>query len=98
MGKLSSQQKKLEELINQYPDVLSQELGLTQLMEYDIQLLDKTPVQLAPYRLSPSKMQYLRGHIKTLLKEGVIEPSPLNYSSPMFLVHKSAGVYSAVVD
>jgi hypothetical protein len=34
MGKLSSsQQKKLEELISKYPDVLSQELGLTHLME-----------------------------------------------------------------
>jgi hypothetical protein len=43
-------------------------------------------------------MQYLREHIKKLLREGVIEPSFSNYSSPMFLVPKSAGVYRAVMD
>jgi hypothetical protein len=99
LGKLSfSQQKKLEDLISKYPDVLNQELGLTHLMEYDIQLLDNTPVRLAPYRLAPPKMQYLRRHITKLLKEGVIEPSFSNYSSPMFLVPKSAGGYRTVVD
>jgi hypothetical protein len=43
-------------------------------------------------------MQYLRAHIKQLLKEGIIEPSSSNYSSPMFLVPKSGGEYRAVVD
>jgi hypothetical protein len=32
-----SQQKKLEDLISKYPDVLNQKLGLTHLMEYNIQ-------------------------------------------------------------
>jgi hypothetical protein len=99
MGKLSSsQQGKLEQLISQYPDVLNEELGLTHLMEYEIQLLDNTPVRLAPYRLAPPKMQYLREHIKKLLREGVIKPSFSNYLSPMFLVPRSAGGYHAVVD
>jgi hypothetical protein len=88
----------LEHLIHRYPDVLTARLGLTNLLEYDIQLLDKTPVRLAPYRLSPPKMQYLREHIKQLLRDGVIEPSTSHYSSPMFLVPKSEGTYRAVVD
>jgi len=68
-------------------------------MEYEIQLIDNTPVKLPPYRLSlPKKMQYLREHIKTLLRYGVIEPSLSNYSSPMFLVPKPGGIYRAVVD
>jgi hypothetical protein len=73
-------------------------LGLTKLIEYDIQLLDNTPLRLPPYRLSPPKMQYLREHIKSLLKEGFIEPSSSNYSSPVFLVPKSTGSFQAVVD
>jgi hypothetical protein len=60
-------------------------------MEYDIQLLDSTAVRQAPYRLAPPKMQYLREHIEKLLKDGVIEPSSSNYSSPMFFVPKSEG-------
>jgi len=85
-------------MISQYPDVLNDELVLTHLMEYEIQLLDNTPVRLEPYRLAPPKMQYLREHIKRLLREGVFEPSFSNYSSPMFLVPQSAGAYCAVVD
>ena len=79
--------------------MLNEKLGLTHLMEYEIQLLDSTPVRLAPYRLAPPKMQYyLRNHIQGLLKQGVIETSLSNYSSPMFLVPKSTGGYRAVVD
>ena len=98
-GKLSAGQRaRLESLIRQYPDALSEKLGLTHLLDYDIQLTDTKPVRLSPYRLSPPKMQYLREHIKTLLSEGVIEPSVSNYSSPMFLVPKPGGAYRAVVD
>jgi hypothetical protein len=52
-GKLSpSQRGKQEQLINQYPDVLTEKLDLTHLMEYVIQLLENTPVRLSPYRLA----------------------------------------------
>ena len=98
-GKLSARQRaRLESLISQYPDVLSEKLGHTHLLQYEIQLTDTKPVRLSPYRLSPPKMEYLREHIKTLLSEGVIEPSVSNYSSPMFLVPKTAGDYRAAVD
>jgi hypothetical protein len=40
-------------------------------------------------------MQYLKEHIQTLLKEGVIEHC--NYSSPMFLVPKGNNAFRAVV-
>jgi hypothetical protein len=55
-------------------------------------------VLLAPYRLAPPKMQFLRQHIKQLLQDGVIEPSNSHYSSPMFRVPTSGGSYRAVVD
>ena len=61
-GKLSSGQRaQLESLIKRYPDVLSDKLGLTHLMEYKIQLINKTPVRLPPYRLSPPKNAVLEG-------------------------------------
>jgi hypothetical protein len=88
----------LEQLIHKYLDVLTAKLGLTNALEYEIQLLDKTPVRLAPYILSLPKMQYLREHVKQLLRDGVIEPSFSQYNSPMFLVPKSEGTYRDVVD
>jgi hypothetical protein len=98
-GKLNPQQRmKLETLIQQYQAVLTGRLGCTHLGDYDIQLLDKTPVRLPPYRLAPSKMLFLREHIQQLLNDGVIEPSCSNYWSPIFLVPKAGGTYLAVVD
>ena len=73
-------------------------MGLTHLMEYKIQPIDKTPIKLPLYRLPPPKMQFLREHIKTLIRDGVIEPSLSNYLSPMFLVPKTGGAYRAIVD
>jgi len=34
--------------VNQYRDVLTEKLGLTHLMEYEMLLLENTPVSLAP--------------------------------------------------
>ena len=97
-GKLSHRQKKeLELIVQQCPDVVTSGLGLTNVLQYDIQLLDQTPVRLAPYRLSPPKM-FLREHLKQLLDDGVIEPSNSQYSSPMFLVPKGENNYRAVVN
>jgi hypothetical protein len=82
-GELTTKQKRrLENIIQEYPDVLANKLGCTKLLEYDIQVIDPTPVRLAPYRLAPPKMKFLCQHIQQLLKDGVIEPSCSPYSSP----------------
>jgi hypothetical protein len=48
-GDLSARQRKLlEEILQNYQDVLTDHLGSTNLLEYDIQVLDHTPVSLAP--------------------------------------------------
>jgi hypothetical protein len=75
-GNLTEDQRQnLEQVISPYSDILNTKLGLTNLMEYDIQLLDHTPVRSAPYRLAPPKMQALRTQVRNLLCEGVVEPS-----------------------
>ena len=43
-------------------------------------------------------MQYLREHVKQLLRDGFIEPSNSHFSCPIFLVPKSEGTYRGVVD
>jgi hypothetical protein len=78
--------------------MLREELGLIHLMEYDIQLLDKTPVRLAPYRLAQPNMQYLREHIKKLLRDGVTEPYLPIIRVLCFWFLSRPGGYHAVVD
>jgi hypothetical protein len=94
----SAQRRRLLAVIDRYPDVLCDKLGLTHLLEYQIRLTDTKPVRLPPYRLAPPKMQYLRKHIQQLLDDGVIEPSTSPYASPMFLVPKPDQTFRAVVD
>jgi hypothetical protein len=70
-GSLNPQQRgRLENLIHNYPDVLTEKLGLTHLLEYNIQLLEKTPVRLAPYRLAPPKMKIRRERNKSTPTNG----------------------------
>jgi hypothetical protein len=89
--------RRLSGIIKKYRDVLSNNLGLTHLLEYHIRLTDSRPVRLPPYWLAPPKMQTLRKHIKKIL-DGVIEPLSSQYPCSMFLVPKPDKTYRAVVD
>lgn len=87
------------EVLRQFPDVLTERLGVTDRIKYKILLSDPIPVRQAPYRLSPPKMKQLRAIIDQMLAEGVIRPSVSPYASPIFLVPKPDGVnYRPVVD
>ena len=56
------------------------------------------PVKQHPYRLYPSKQQYLKEEIKYLLDNDFIEPSNSSWSSPCILVPKPDGTYRMCTD
>jgi hypothetical protein len=85
-------------IIDEFADVLTPRLGLTTLLQYDIELLDHSPVKIPPYRLMPPKMEILRQHVQRMLREGIIRPSVSQYSSPIFLVPKGDEDFRPVVD
>lgn len=90
---------RLVKILDEYPDVLTDRLGVTNKMEYKILLTDQIPVRQSPYRLSPPKMRELRKIINQQLKDGVIRPSVSPYASPVFLVKKPSGQgFRPVVD
>lgn len=89
---------KIKEVCYEFPDVLTEELGTTDLVEYRVELSDQIPVKKAPYRLSPPKMKELREHVDKMLRQGVIRPSKSPYAAPMFLVPKANGGSRPVVD
>ena len=82
------QQAAIQGLIRDLSEVINPRLGLTDVLEYEIQLEETTPVRLPPYRLAPPKMKVMKDKIAEMLKQGIIRPSRSNYSSPMFLVPK----------
>ena len=87
-GDLTTQEKHaLLRLVEGYPDVFTSRLGLTRLIKYDIQVKDPKPVRLAPYRLSPPKMKFLREHIQSLLSQGISSKLSYRWKGP-FIVDK----------
>jgi hypothetical protein len=71
--------ERVSAVTDEFPDVLTPKLGLATFLEYDIELLDHTPVKISPYRLMPPKMGILRQHIQRMLEQGIIRPSTSRY-------------------
>jgi hypothetical protein len=46
--------ESVSEVIDEFPDVLTSKLGLTTLLEYDIELLDHSPVKTPHIGLCPT--------------------------------------------
>lgn len=88
----------IRNLCRNFPDVLTEDLGLTKLLEYRIELTDTVPVKKGPFRLSPPRMSELRTHIDKMLEQGVIRRSKSPYAAPIFLVPKANGGFRPVVD
>lgn len=74
------------------------DLGVTDLVEFDIALTTETPVSYKPYRLSQQERIIVREKTKELLDAGIIRPSNSNYSSPVILIKKRTGGYRLCVD
>lgn len=85
----SDQETRVKILLSEYPKVITDRLGVTNQIEYEILLTDQIPVRKAPYRLSPPKMRVLRDKIEQMLRDGVIRYSTSPYASPVFLVPKA---------
>ena len=94
----SKDRLKIQKLIKEFSTVLTPKLGLTNLIEYKINLSDNKVIRLHPYKLSPPKMEIMRNQINKLLEQEVIEPSTSPYSSPAFLVPKGHDKHRLVVD
>ena len=93
-----SQQTTFRQLCEEFPEVLTANLGLTHNLEYRIRLCDSSVVRSHPYKFAPPKMTILREKVQELLDQGVIEPSTSAYASPPFLVPKPGGKHRLVID
>lgn len=78
----------LSELIAQYPDVITDKIGLAKVQPYEILLSDPTPVRKSPYPLSPDKLLVMKNVLKDLVDNKVITKSFSSWSSPAFLQEK----------
>ncbi|GFU21982.1 retrovirus-related Pol polyprotein from transposon 297 [Trichonephila clavipes] len=77
---------RLRELLNKYSKCFSNNPGLTNLVEHEIQLVSDQPVRTKPYRMSHRQNESLKNDINRMLKLGIIEVGESDYMSPMILV------------
>ena len=54
------QQAAIQSLIRDFREVINPRLGLTNVLEYEIQLEETTSVRLPPYRMAPPKMWIMK--------------------------------------
>ncbi|GFT26836.1 retrovirus-related Pol polyprotein from transposon 297 [Trichonephila clavipes] len=80
------QMDRLRELLNKYSKCFSNNPGLTNLVEHEIQLVSDQPVKTKPYRMSHRQNEILKNEINRMLKLGIIEVGESDYMSPMNLV------------
>ncbi|GFV99349.1 retrovirus-related Pol polyprotein from transposon 297 [Trichonephila clavipes] len=80
------QMDRLGELLNKYSKCFSNNPGLTNLVEHEIQLVSDQPVRTKPYRMSHRQNEILKNEINRMLKLGIIEVGESDYMSPMILV------------
>lgn len=82
---------KIENLLEKHKEVVTERLGKTNILNYEIKLTDNVPVRSRFYPLSPPKAAEMEAHINQLLDKGIIEKSSSPYASPAFLVDKASG-------
>jgi predicted aspartyl protease len=76
-------------LINEFSDVVTEKLGRTNLLEYQLVTTDDKPVRLPPFGMSPPQLSKMQSIIDKHLQQGIIRKSNSPYSSPAFLVGRS---------
>jgi hypothetical protein len=74
------------------------EMGYTTLIECEIDPLDKTPVQIRPYKLAFEEQREAAKIIEQLLKEKAIARSHSDWALPACLVPKPNGGWRLVTD
>ncbi|XP_071487082.1 uncharacterized protein [Diadema antillarum] len=94
----SPQKEQVNELLNEYKDVLSDLPGRTTLGEHHIKLKGNEHLKSKPYPIPHSLRDTVREEVKTMLSLGVIEPSESPIASPIVLVKKPDGSNRFCVD
>ena len=92
------QQGQLRAVLAKHDKVLTKEPGLTQLVTFDIDTREASPVYQRPYNTPASLRHSVDLEIDCLLEKGYIQPSSSPWASPMVTVCKADGSARLCVD
>jgi hypothetical protein len=89
---------EIDQIIRQEKKRCENIKGPTQLVEYEIRLLDPRPMKQRYRPRNPAMQKVINDHVDEMLQAGVIEPSLSPWSSPIVLARKKGGQYRFYVD
>jgi hypothetical protein len=95
------ERKQFDSLLAEYKDVFASnvfDLGACTLLDFRIELLDKSPIYTPPYRASEETRKFLQKEMNVLLKAGIIRESNSEYSAPVIVIDKKDGSKRICVD
>lgn len=92
---------KLKNLLKKYAVCFSsslKDLGLTNVVQMQIELTDMRPVVYRPYRLSYPEREVVRSMVQEMIDADIVCESGSPYASPILLVQKKTGEKRLCVD
>jgi len=84
------QENELSNVISEYPEVFSDTLGCTDLVQCKLEI-EGPPIAQPAYPISNKKRKIMREHIQEMLKLGIIVPSDSEWASPVSLHSRDGG-------
>ena len=84
----TKEQNDLNDSLEEFEDVLSIKPGKTDLIEHHIVTNTTKPIKLPPYRVPQAYQEMVRQEIKEMLNQGIIEPSVIEWASPIVPILK----------
>ena len=94
----STQRVELNELLQEFDDVLSSRPGKTQLAECCVNTGRASPIRLPPYRLPHAYRDIVKSELEEMEKDGIIERSSSEWAFSIVLVKKKDGSLRMCVD
>lgn len=86
-----NKQNYIDEIIEQFSDVLKKELGKIKRYECKIRLYNDILIRVKPYPISLAKQTVVKNDVKTMINMGIIERSNSPYSFLIVPVFKKNG-------
>ena len=91
--------ERIRKMLAKHAHMWSGHLGEITTAVHRIELIPgATPVRQMPYRQGPKGRQYEKEEVDRMLREGVIQPSVSEWSSPVILLPKPDGSLRFCVD
>ena len=83
--------RDVQELVQEYADILMERPGITQLEQHHIEMITKDPIKVKSYPMPYAMQEIIKDEVTAMLKADITEPSKSAYCSPVVIVKKKDG-------